>query len=175
MQAARHTPPPDEGPDLSRLVQDHAVGVWRFLRLLGCPEHEAEDVCQEVFLLAMQKDLAGLNARQLGAFLRRSAAYIFSRQRRRERRRREILAGLTEQLWQDYAIDDQGEAMLQALRDCIEELPPRSREAIALRYGEGRGRAEVARRLGIGAHGAKSMLQRLRQSLRNCMERRIKS
>lgn len=41
--------------DLSAVFRDHAPYVWRVLRKLGIPEAEAEDLCQEVFVVVHRK------------------------------------------------------------------------------------------------------------------------
>jgi RNA polymerase sigma-70 factor (ECF subfamily) len=43
------------GPVTARLFQAHAEEVWRFLRYLGVREHDLQDACQEVFLVAHRK------------------------------------------------------------------------------------------------------------------------
>ena len=42
-------------------------------------------------------------------------------------------------------------------------------------YRDGLGRAELGAELGIGEHGVRNLLQRLRATLRDCIERRRRS
>jgi RNA polymerase sigma-70 factor, ECF subfamily len=46
-------------PTVAEVFADHAPYVWSLLRRLGVPEADAEDVCQEVFVIVHRK-LAGL-------------------------------------------------------------------------------------------------------------------
>ena len=36
------------------LVRRHQVGVWRYLRFLGCPPELADDLAQDTFLALMR-------------------------------------------------------------------------------------------------------------------------
>ena len=62
-----------------------------------------------------------------------------------------------------------------ALAGCLEELPPRSRQAIESTYRHGARRSQLAEALGIGEHGVRTMLQRIRKNLRACIERRLRA
>src|SRR5690606_23645246 len=67
---------------------------------------------------------------------------------------------------------DGGDARVAALRACLPTLPPRSRLALQLYYRDGLSRREVARRLGLGEEGAKSLLARAKAALKVCVQRR---
>ena len=170
---ARHPAPVTATDPLTTAIRDHARGLWHYLRLLGCPEHHIEDLCQETFLLALQKGLGDRDRRQTGAFLRRTASHLFLRQRHGDRRRARLLAAATEQLWQRHCQDDQGSALLDALRDCIDSLPGRARQAVDLAYHQGLDQRCVGQALGLAASGVKSLLRRIRGGLRECVERRL--
>jgi RNA polymerase sigma-70 factor (ECF subfamily) len=58
------------------------------------------------------------------------------------------------------------------LRECIEELSPRSREVIDLRYGESCRPAEIAQRLHWTPESVYVALSRARSLLRECLERK---
>ena len=57
---------------------------------------------------------------------------------------------------------------------CLADLSPQARRALALRFADKLPRTELAARLGIGTHGAKSLLQRSYARLRLCIERRLR-
>jgi len=98
---------------------------------------------------------------------------VFLRHRRLEGRRADRHAALAEDVFARACDrgDDGGDARIEALRACVERLGTRSRALVRLFYGEGRSRTEVAGLLGIRETGVKTALQRVRQSLRDCMER----
>jgi RNA polymerase sigma-70 factor (ECF subfamily) len=47
--------PRPEVPDIEQLFREHGPFVWRTLRRLGLSETDADDLCQEVFLVAMRR------------------------------------------------------------------------------------------------------------------------
>ncbi|HLQ38651.1 MAG TPA: sigma-70 family RNA polymerase sigma factor [Planctomycetota bacterium] len=177
MHALRLAPdsPPHQPPgtaDLEAFVQQHQRGVWRFLRALGAPAHEADDVTQETFLLVLQK---GPRAGEDGApFLRQTAKYLWLRRRRDERRRVDKLAAAVELLWQDDCARDDGDGYLQALAQCLDTLQARARTVLQRFYGDGVGREELAAELSMTGHGVRTLLQRVRAALKDCIERRRK-
>ena len=73
------------------------------------------------------------------------------------------------------AVGEQGQAdrELVALEQCLENLAPRARQAIELRYRDGHKPAEVARRLGWTAEAIYVALSRARTALRACIEDRL--
>jgi len=155
------------------LVRRHVRGVWRFLRLLGCSPDEADDLTQEVFLVALRKGTGDRDAREVAAFLRNTARHLFLRSRRLRGRRAEQQARLAEQLFGQACGEDGGDRRVEALRGCVEQLAERSRALVRMFYGEERSRAEVAAVLGIKETGVKTALQRVRQSLRECLQKAL--
>src|SRR5262245_33653425 len=76
--------------------------------------------------------------------------------------------------WCAVAGDDAGDERLAALRACLQDLPPRARRALELRYAEDADRRAIGNELGLGAEGVKSMLERLRTALAACVQRRLR-
>lgn len=151
-------------------VRCHQRGVWRFLRAIGCPPHAADEVAQDALLLALDRRIDDAAA---PAFLRQAAKFLWLRRQRDEGRAQARWLAHAEQLWQRDCAADDGDGLLAALRRCVEALPPRSRLAIERAYGDDAGRAELAAELGLTAHGARTLLQRLRAALKTCIERRL--
>lgn len=174
MQLLRKTPDPATPSD-EAVVRQHLLHVWRYLRMHGASVHEADDLAQEAFVIALQKHAAHLDPAATATFLRRTARFLFLRMRRRSRRAVE-LADAVDLLWARDAERDGGDGLVMALRSCVGELQERARRAVELYYGLGgddaRGRAEAARELGLSDNGMKTLLQRVRQTLRECLQRR---
>lgn len=61
---------------------------------------------------------------------------------------------------------------LDHLHDCISRLAPRARRLCELRYGEDLKPAAIAAALAMSANAVSKALQRVREELRECMERR---
>jgi len=45
----------NESWDPEKLVSEHYLGVWRYLRAIGCPMHLADDIAQETFVAVLRK------------------------------------------------------------------------------------------------------------------------
>lgn len=157
---------------LAALVERHQASVWRYLRLLGADDHEADDLMQECFVVCAQRMQAGDPVQAPAAFLRGVARNLLLGSRRRDRRRPPTVQWLDAVdefvAAQPQAIEDE---RIDALKVCVQKLSGRVREAVQWHHVEGLGREEVARRLGMGLNGVKSLLSRARDSLRECVER----
>lgn len=65
--------------------------------------------------------------------------------------------------------DDDGNEVLDALRQCMAGLTPRAQLALRLRYADEVDRIEIGKQLGITEHGAKNLMQRAKQQLKECV------
>ncbi|MEM8671677.1 MAG: sigma-70 family RNA polymerase sigma factor [Planctomycetota bacterium] len=61
----------------------------------------------------------------------------------------------------------------EALEACLDELPPKSRRILDLRYVEERSAEETARRIGSTSGSVRVLLSRVRTVLATCIERRL--
>lgn len=61
---------------------------------------------------------------------------------------------------------------LDRLRDCVKDMDAKSRELCRLRYEEDLKPAAIGERLGVGANAVAKALQRVRDRLRECVERK---
>lgn len=160
--------------DLETLVRTHQVGLWRYLRALGAAPDLAEDLLQDTFLVAFRKLRSDGAAMAVASFLRQTARHLYLRRRRDEGRREELLAELAEGLWREDCAGDDGEGWLAALRGCVAGLDGKAAQVVQMFYGEGRDRAATAAALGLKESGAKTLLQRVRATLRACVEGRVR-
>jgi len=164
-------PPPIE---TQKTVRHLAVATWRYLRMHGATPDEADDLMQETFVIASRKNALSLDTAAAATFLRRTARFLFLRARR-DARAAVQLADEVDALWQRDCAADDGEGLLARLRECVDRLPERARRAIDLAYGLGTEdptrRTDVAAALGLQENGVKTLLQRVRQTLRACIER----
>ena len=168
------TTPDTTGFDAAQLIEQHQVGVWRYLRALGCEPAQADDLTQETFLAVLQHPFTDFGAAATAAYLRKVAHNQFISAQRRVGK--VITVEDIEEFdraWQQWAGDDNGEAKLEALRDCLQELTPRARLALEMRFRERESRANIAAALGISEHGAKNLMQRAKHLLRTCIEDKL--
>lgn len=163
------------GFDPARLIEAHQVGVWRYLRMLGAEPSLADDLTQETFLAILQRPFDDYNPAATATYLRRVAHNQFITFKRR--RGREVAVENIEVfqlLWERWAGQDNGDAAVDALRDCLHGLSDRARLALEMRFRERSSRAEIAAALELTEHGAKNLMQRAKQKLRSCIETKLR-
>ena len=163
------------GYDPVALIQAHQAGVWRYLRAMGCENSLAEDLTQETFLAVLQRPFQEINAAATAAYLRKTALNLLISH---ERRAGKVTAvedvEELDRTWMRWAGGDQGEALLDVLRECVKALTPRARLALEMRFRDSSSRPEIAAALEITEHGAKNLMQRAKQQLRACIESKLK-
>jgi len=167
MQSAAESPSPIAEPVWAGVATSR---LQRYLRCLRCPRDLTGDLVQEALLAAVrtwqQQDPP------LPWLLVTARNLWFAQCRRRHR------AVSMEQLQElhDRAVlelgSDGGDGRVAALRACVEGLPPRSQLLLQLYYRDGLPRREVAVRLGLGDEGVKSLLERVKVALKQCVQRR---
>jgi RNA polymerase sigma-70 factor (ECF subfamily) len=158
---------------LAGLVGRHQRAVFAYLRSLGCPDEHAEDLVQETFVAALDGKLERRDGAATRAWLRVVAKRRYLDHLRRRRGAPAVDLDAVDAAWRRYEGDDEGAAYLEALRQCLEGLAVRERRVVELRYRDGLDRARVAEELGLSLGGVKSMLARVKDALRACVERRL--
>lgn len=143
--------------------------VWRYLRFLGCAADLADDFAQDTLVAALREFAADEAPMAWLCTTARNRLRMHLRSAGREVADLDLLHAQ----WVEVAEPGGGDAQLRALRRCLDELPTRSRRAVELRYGGGVERSAIARELGLGDEGVKSLLVRLRAALAACVQRRV--
>jgi RNA polymerase sigma-70 factor, ECF subfamily len=162
------------GFDPIRLIQTYQAGVWRYLRAMGCESALAEDLTQETFLAVLQRPFQDVSNAATSAYLRKTALnLLISHERRAGRVRSVENVELLDKTWTRWAGDDDGETAVNHLRDCLGRLTPRARLALEMRFRDDSSRADIATALEITEHGAKNLMQRAKQQLRECIEAKL--
>jgi RNA polymerase sigma-70 factor (ECF subfamily) len=161
---------------LAEIIAKHQMSVWRYLRLLGCDSATADDLTQETFLALMRQEaFEYANPAATASYLRRIAHNLYVS----FLRRRKLTKGLDEveardALWDQWTENDEDQAlMFAALRECLEKLTPRAQQALKLRFQSQSSRTSIGESLGITEHGAKNLMQRAKQQLRECIQEKI--
>ena len=148
------------------LFERHGRMAHGICRAMLRDVHEAEDATQQTFLSAHCALLGGAHVRDEGAWIATIA---------RNECRTRIAAGMRTALPvnDDDLLEiadgvDDAERRLQArtLREALEELPERQREAVILRYVFGLRYGEVAKALGLSRPATDALLFRARRTLR---------
>lgn len=158
---------------LAELVQTHQTGLWRYLRFLGADESLADDLTQETFVSVWKKPFVERSSAATASYLRTVARNLFLMSLRR-RKRQPMIERLdaADEVWRRYVGEGNGDEWLEALRECLESLNGRARQAIDLCYHDGLSRVEIGRELELSEDGVKSLLRRTRESLRRCVEQK---
>jgi len=173
MMATARNPFPD---GFRQLVAEQHVALRAFVRALGVTPDWVDDLSQEVFLIAFQ-ELQRFDAeRDFGKWLRGIARNVVRNELRKDARRRRIIhEGMTELLTRRDCAEATllERSRLSALRDCVEQLPKRSRQLVAGRYGVGCTATELAEQMEMTAEAARKALSRIRAQLRQCVDIRV--
>jgi RNA polymerase sigma-70 factor (ECF subfamily) len=166
--------PPAAGFDPVLLIQTYQAGVWRYLRAMGCEAALAEDLTQDTFLALLQRPFNDVSPAATSAYLRKTALnMLISHERRAGRVRTVEDIEQLDHTWTRWVGDDDGELVLNHLRDCLGRLSDRARLALEMRFKGEHTRLEIATALDITEHGAKNLMQRAKQQLRECIERKL--
>jgi RNA polymerase sigma-70 factor (ECF subfamily) len=166
--------------ELETLVRTHQAEIYRYVRYLGADRDVAQDLVQETFLAACRATHPVLNAdlRQRAAYLRgiaRNQFLYWCRQHRRgpypaapeELERADLI-------WNDeFLRKGDGFDYVEALRECLKDLPENARGVLDLRYAQDKSREEMAGLLKMTEDGIKSLLRRVRSALGDCIRKRL--
>jgi RNA polymerase sigma-70 factor (ECF subfamily) len=165
------TTPKTTGFDPAQLIEEHQMGIWRYLRALGCDPSQADDLTQETFLAVLQRPFQNYGPAATVAYLRKVAYnHFISAQRRAGKVTAVEDIEQFDRAWEKWAGHDNGEALTEALRECLQHLTERARMALEMRFRDRESRQNIATALGITEHGAKNLMQRAKQRLRQCIE-----
>lgn len=170
MSAVRSTAASAAPPlTLAGLYRAHAGFVWRVVRRMGVPEATAEDVVQEVFLVARRRlpDYEGRGAPTSWLYgIARGVTANYRRGQARAERRLRVVTGPRPAATPSPE-DVVGHADAVALVErFLAGLDPDQREAFVLADIEGMSGPEVAAALGINLNVAYSRLRLARSKLR---------
>jgi RNA polymerase sigma-70 factor (ECF subfamily) len=159
--------------DAASLVRAHQAALWRYLRYLGADETLADDLTQETFLKLLQHPPQLRGYVETSAWLRTVARnnYLMALRKQSKTVNVEEFEQF-EVVWQAHEGEDEGQGYKAALRECLKTLAEKARRAIDLQYAAEKSRADVASALGMDPEGAKTLLRRAREHLRQCIEKK---
>jgi len=162
---------------MAALLVRHRTALYGYIFACVRNHHDAEDILQDVSMAAVGsidklQDESGFLPWVIEIARRRVLVHV-----RRSQRTTilspelvPILAEAANRVAATNCISDRSEALLE----CLESLPPRSRQIIIQRYdGSIRGVDELAEKLGRTMQATYGVLKRIRQRLRSCVERKL--
>ncbi|MEO6568517.1 MAG: sigma-70 family RNA polymerase sigma factor, partial [Opitutaceae bacterium] len=160
--------------DFTELVRSRVDFVYTCaLRRVGGDNHLAEDVTQRVFSALAKNARSLVHRESLGGWLFTATRNISSDVVRSERRRRsrELEAQVMNETSTENLAAPDWERLRPLLDTALDGLRERDREAILLRFFEGKPYATVAAQLGIKENAAQMSVQRSLQKMQQLMER----
>ena len=159
---------------IERLVKEHQDGLLRYLRYLGCEENLAQDLAQDTFVATIQADFEIRDRKATSAYLRTTARNFYFMWLRKARREVALPdEDLLESKWNELESEDDGDTYRRALRNCLKGLTDRARLALRLRYGENASREEISFATALEPEGAKTLLRRAKDKLRDCIRKQV--
>ena len=153
-------------PNVVPLYEKHAGRLTRYVRARVDSAAEAEDIVQEVFLQICQGDVIGRAKVNPEVYLLGIARHLVAkhlRQKKSEREARQVRVHTQSQTQINSGVVDIDVAEMSYL---LKRLSPMAREAIRLRYVQGCGSREAARRLGCSENAFHVRLHRALKALR---------
>ncbi len=158
------------------LVEEHQASLRAFVRTLGVDSDWVDDLAQDAFVVAYRELETFDEDRDFGKWLRGIARNLVRNELRKAGRRRIMNEVLTRHLLLARETEpDLFDAMqVSALRDCMEELPRKSRELVHSRYHEGWNATQMAEKFEIKAATIRQTLLRVRRQLYQCILQRVK-
>ncbi|TWU04787.1 sigma-70 family RNA polymerase sigma factor [Stieleria varia] len=155
------------------LAAEPAVSAYVFASVAGF--HDAEDVVQRIAQeLARRFDEYESDRPFVGWALWIAKSRVIDFYRSQDRTRIVFSDELLAQLADTIARQVDGRSRRrEALEACLDELPPKSRRLLDLRYVEERSAAEMARETGATSGSVRVLLSRVRTALVRCIERRL--
>ena len=164
---------------LNAFIARHQRSVWLYLRVLGASESDADDLAQETFLSALRKDQSGAFTRRSDAesasWLRTAARFAWLTRVRKSGRRKEVdFADSVDELFSSTCSEGDASPMLDALESCVASLDEPASTVISRYYTNNDAAAEIAADLNKSEGAFNTMLFRIRQRLKDCVEQKLR-
>jgi RNA polymerase sigma-70 factor (ECF subfamily) len=163
------------GPEFARLLVRHDRALLRYILGLIPRRDDAEEVLQRTATVLWEKFAEYDRGREFLPWAIRFAYFEvlnFRKQIARDRLvfREEVMEALAEAR---QAQEPQLEAQRRALRHCLDELSPADQALLKRRYADSETIAELADEQGRTAKALYRRLDRLREAIARCVERRV--
>ena len=160
------------------LVERHLDAVHAFVALKLPVPHLVDEITHETFVFAFRRIAEFTPGTSFRAWLRAIAANkIRAEIERYAREERNRLAYAERRELEDAIAADASpdSREVEALNECLEAVPDHLRTLLTLRYHDGGSSEEIAGRLQRSLAWVRTTLCRVRQQLRDCIERKLKS
>jgi RNA polymerase sigma-70 factor len=163
--------------EVARLLMQHRTALYGYIFACVRNHADAEDILQNVSVAVTESIRQLRDERGFLPWAREIARRRILAHRRQGRREQPLDPELVLQLAEaaDY-VERERQSSVQhaALMACLESLPPESRKLIAMRYdGSAADARELATRFKRTVQSIYAHIKRIKQALRECVERRL--
>lgn len=160
---------------LRHYVEEDSV-VRAYVRAMTRGHREADDVIQEIWRVVCQKISDYDPDRPFRPWVLGITRLQVLKWRQMQARSREVLAPDVIELLAETAEELTQELDLRQneLRECLQQMPPHSRQLLELAYEQRLTHAAIASRLGRTLAAVEMALVRLRRALRACIEGKLR-
>ena len=173
--ARDHESTSDQQAMVQTLFIKHGPSIRGYLLALVPDENVADDLLHAVFLAVTAKAEKFRPGSNFLAWARTIAKYeALQLARDRAKAPTSLSPEVIEQLSTTAPDFDNTDERLGMMRECIETLAPRAKEAIQLRYAQALEPVDIAERMKLAVKSVSVTLSRARASLRKCIERKLK-
>jgi RNA polymerase sigma-70 factor, ECF subfamily len=164
----------------NELVVRFSAAVRALCALRAADPGRADDLAQQVFLTAWKRLQELDNDVPFWPWLESITRNHLLNEWRRVQRERGLKQRYT-QAWlarmesEEYGEQesDQIELQVECLRECMQQLPEKMKDLVRMRYEENCSSEQIASRMGRSSDAVRQTLVRLRDKLRDCVERRM--
>jgi RNA polymerase sigma-70 factor, ECF subfamily len=160
---------------VKELLEQRRV-VFGFIYALTRDIDAAEEVFQDVSVTVLQEASRGSEVVQFLPWvlgIARNRVSDFYRKRARSRPVPEVLEEAILGVFQDNGeTRDETARKIRGLLDCVDELPPRQKEILQVRYRDRKPVAGVAAAVGWKPEAVKVALSKIRKALLDCLRRK---
>ncbi len=158
------------------LLLRERVKLLAYIAAIVRDDHLAEDVFQEVAVLAVRKRDEIRDAGHFLAWMRLTARHRALKVLRQKRRCLFLDEALLDQMDEQWAERDATSAsdLVEALAHCLEGLSPHARNLVRLRYVDGISGSRLAEVVDRSLNAVYVALSRIHRSLGDCIRQRLR-
>jgi RNA polymerase sigma-70 factor (ECF subfamily) len=165
----------EDSAEFIRLLTDHQVDLQAFILSSLGDYANTLDVLQRTNVVLWQKAAQFHKGAPFLPWALKVAKFEILSYMRVRRRDRHVFCPEVVELMVDTAIERSAEfsPRCDALRQCIKELPERSREFLRIRYAQEQSVKQISEKTGRSIDAVKSLYHRIRMALARCIDRMV--
>lgn len=161
--------------ELIRIIIKTRISLLAYIQSIVRNAELAEDIFQDVCVIALEKRALLSRHRNVVAWLYKSARFeALNRLRKRSQRELSLSDELLEVLDAEFRTVDEktsSRVLLEAVRHCIERLSPSAQVLVQYRYAKGMDYADIAAKLGRPANSLYVTFCRIHAALADCVRK----